>query len=64
MIHDTSTLIIQFVLLAAIILAPWLYKGARARFVPLRFEAQGVGPGGVCDQQFPMFGPLRNDSRF
>jgi hypothetical protein len=27
---DTSTLIIQFVLLAAIILAPWLYKRSKS----------------------------------
>jgi len=30
MIQDTFTLIIQFVLLAAIILAPWLYKRSKS----------------------------------
>jgi len=38
---DTSTLVVQLVLLAAIILAPWFYsksrRGVRVRFVPLKF---------------------------
>ena len=40
MSSDTSTLIIQFLLFAAIVLAPWVIGGVRVRVVALRSDGQ------------------------
>ena len=50
MTGDTSTLVIQFVFLAAIILAPWFY---RKKVCFLRSEAQVIRHIAVCDGSKP-----------
>ncbi len=51
MTFDTSTFVIQLVLLAAIILAPWFYRrSVRVRFVPLGSKEQVTRHTAVCDR--------------
>jgi len=48
---DPSTFVIQLVLLAVIILAPWFYRRkVRVRFVPLRSKEQVTRHTAVCDR--------------
>jgi hypothetical protein len=52
MTSDTSALVIRFALLAAIILAPWLYKRSKSEVCLLRPGLKKKSPGHtpVCDR--------------